>query len=88
MSFTQTNGCTNRPGVDVGHDADFTLAGHIDGQQFLDLFAGAVLDVASIDFYVIVFILFYERIRIFNCFFSSSTNLSHKRERCKADAGI
>ena len=25
------------PGMNVGHDADFTLAEHIDGQQLLDL---------------------------------------------------
>ena len=41
------------------HDADFALAEHIDGQQLFDLFAGAVLDVVRVDFYIIVFYRFH-----------------------------
>ena len=47
------------PGMYVGHDAYFTLAEHIDGQQLFDLFAGTVLDVVRIDFYVITFYSFH-----------------------------
>ena len=78
-------------GMYIGHDADFAPAEHIDGLQFLDLLAGAVLDAVSEYLDIVVFEglhLLYERIRIFSCFFSSSTNLSHKRERCRLEAGM
>ena len=43
----------------IGHDTDFTLAEHIDGQQLLDLLTGTVLDVVREDSYVIAFYGFH-----------------------------
>ena len=45
---------TTRPGMNVGHDADFATAKHVNGQQLLNLFYCVLLDVVSKNLCVVI----------------------------------